>query len=201
MHQRVVTYEDFNGVKHTDTLEFFISEARILENWDIVDELSRIDAKSVGDKKDLAPSEIRDIIHLVKRVSKLGYGKRSDDGTRFRQSDETWLAFEESAAYSAFMLDLFTSSPASALEFVQAIFPTVSEDLKAKVKAQRPDLFEDEVEATPSGTSTDTDISQEAVVKDDRPRWLIENREPNKQEFLAATPEQKLLAYEMKSKS
>ncbi len=206
MHQRVVKYKDFNDQEHTDTLEFHISESRLMENWDIVTELEAIQEGFKGIKREMTPAEIKRIVLLVKRVARLGYGIRSDDGLRFRQKDSVWEEFEESAAYNAFLLDLFTASPDEALAFVAAIFPDAPnrQDLKAKARELHPELFEDEGAAkvdTQVITPAETDISQEPVITDDRPAWIRENREPTNVEIQSATKEELQLAYQMRSRS
>jgi hypothetical protein len=123
MIKKDVTFVNFNDEKETETFWFHISKSNL------TDHMVRLkpkfeDAKKrlEGEKKELTIEDVYLILDLIKEITKLAYGERSEDGKRFRQTEEVWQNFRDSAAYDA-LLTGFMEDPASGMEFMQAVMP------------------------------------------------------------------------------
>lgn len=132
MISKTLTYEDYNGNPHTETLYFHISKPEIADNMDLEDEFREVSVFFEGGKRELKRDEVKRILELIKRLIKLGYGVRSEDGQHFRKSEERWNDFHDSAAYDALIWSMF-EEPEKAVEFMTGIIPS---DLVAKAKEQ-----------------------------------------------------------------
>ncbi len=123
MISKTITYENFDGKKRSTTEYFHISKNVITENMDLKDEFESLAHILGGEKRELTPDEIQHILQLIKRLIKLGYGKRSEDGEQFEQSKKIYKSFHDSAAYDALLWGLFTD-PENAIAFMKGILPT-----------------------------------------------------------------------------
>ena len=117
MLKKVVTYTDYNDIERTETLWFNLSKAELIDmqmtdEGDLGENLQKIiDEKN---KTELY-KKFKDIILRV-------YGEKSEDGKRFVKSQKIRDDFEQSAAFDAFFMELFTDAKAAA-EFVNKILP------------------------------------------------------------------------------
>lgn len=132
MLKQTIDYVDFDNNKRTETLYFNISKSDLLDNLDLKDRLQSITDSLSGETRDLTEKEIREIIELVKLFMKLSYGIRSEDGRRFKKSEDIWQEFTETAAYDAFLMSLF-EVPTRAIEFLVGVVP---QDLRAQAEAE-----------------------------------------------------------------
>lgn len=140
MLKQVVQYEDYNGVSRTEELYFNITRMEFIDNIDLEQEIRKIDSMSEGDKRELVPQEIKLILNLVKRLIKMAYGVRSEDGRHFRKNNEVWDDFVDSAAYDAFLEGLFLE-PNKALDFMTGILPKdIRDEAMAQARAQGLDV-------------------------------------------------------------
>jgi hypothetical protein len=129
MLRKTITYEDLDGNQLTEDFYFNLTAAEIAEmemgkEGGFMDYLQRI----------VAAMDSVAIITTFKDILKSSYGVRSTDNKRFIKSDELWLEFMQSDAYSVLFLELITDADASA-EFIRAIVP---KDLEGKIKIQPP---------------------------------------------------------------
>lgn len=115
------TYEDYDGNMITENLYFHFSRAEIIEMENSIPggmaELFKRLVNTV-DK----PGMMKAFKELVLK----SYGIKSDDGKRFRKSEEISKAFEESPAYDQFLIKLLTEEGA-AEKFLKGIIPKVEE--------------------------------------------------------------------------
>lgn len=119
------TYTDFNGTERTETFNFFIPTAELMEMQLITE--GGLDAKiqAIIDAKD-QPT----LIKLFKELLLKSYGEKSDDGRRFVKSEEMAKAFSETPVYSELYMRLITDSKLAS-EFVNGITP---DNLEEEVK-------------------------------------------------------------------
>lgn len=127
MIQKVITYEDYNGEKVTETLWFHLSEAELAE-------LDMVFPNGFGEhtKQILAEKNGKLIIELFKMLLSISIGRRSADGRRFEKSEEIKNDFLQTMAYSALFMDLVTNANTAA-EFVLGIMPS---SIRGKIKPE-----------------------------------------------------------------
>jgi hypothetical protein len=138
MLKQTVTYTDFDNNETTETLYFNVSRSRLVENYDAVlvleTELREVSQLFEGEERTLAPDEVQRVLDIVKKIMALAYGVRSEDGKRFRQSDELWSEFQETAAYEEYLWSLF-QNPTLANQFIVGVMPPqLIEEAKAEAE-------------------------------------------------------------------
>jgi len=117
MYKKTLTYTDFNGVERTEDFYFNLSKAELMDlNFSTEGGLLEII------KKIVAAKDTPELIKLFKKTIILSYGIKSDDGKRFKKSDEIREDFISSEAYSEIYMELATNSDAAA-EFINGILP------------------------------------------------------------------------------
>ena len=135
MLAKQITYTDYDGVTRTETFYFNLSKAEIAEMQlthpgGYAEYLQRI-----IDAKDQA-----ELIKAFKVLVLNSYGVKSEDGKRFRKSEELSKEFEESEAYSELFMELLSDTNAAS-NFVNGIMPKIDltdeqkNELNAKTKA------------------------------------------------------------------
>lgn len=112
-------YKDFLGNDQTDSLYFNISESEMYE--------------IAKDNKKFDPDYLRylmengrgiDFVDVVRELIVLSYGELSDDGKKFRKSDERALEFVQSAAYDALFERLVNAEDENFVkDFLVGVFP------------------------------------------------------------------------------
>lgn len=132
MIKKTITYTDYNDDSVTETFHFHLSKDKLLDNLDLQDEFDALEEMLAGEKRELKREETKRILALVKELIKLSYGVRSEDGKKFRQGDDLYRDFADSAAYDAILFSLF-ENPEKALEFMAGIMP---KDLMEKAREQ-----------------------------------------------------------------
>lgn len=216
MLKQVVTYTDFNDQQQTKELYFHISKARVLDNLVLIEEFQTLANGLSGPERELTTEEKQNIIRLVKAFMKLSYGVRSADGQSFRQRDELWEEFADSAAYDEFLVSLFLT-PAKSMEFVMGVIPPefrsqVAEQIQeqtAETEKVQPD-FPLEYFGTPEHVRTlvpTPEVPSEPWIvapmpeenQDDVPPWIREDREPTQKELTSMSQPQLLEVYRRKN--
>jgi hypothetical protein len=132
MISKTVVFKNYNDEERTKTLYFHISKVQLADNLDLEDEFGRAALMISGEKRELTKEEVQEILTLIKRLIKLGYGERSEDGEHFRKSEQIYADFHDSAAYDALLWEMFTH-PEDAVAFMTAILPS---DLVEKAKKE-----------------------------------------------------------------
>jgi hypothetical protein len=114
---RPITYEDFNGNLVTENFYFNLSKAELIELEVSYDTGLAAAMQRIIDEKDN-----KKLVSEFKRIILLSYGVKSEDGKRFRKSNELREEFEQTAAYQSLFVELATNSMA-ATEFINGIIP------------------------------------------------------------------------------
>ena len=129
MFIKTVTYTDFNGNSCSEELAFNLtkSELRKVElesNEPMSAKLERVYGKKV----------LSELVKTISEFVHMSYGKRSSDGSSFikKKPDGSLLVddFEQTAAYDAFMNELYESDT-MLIDFCVGIFPA---DVQAVIK-------------------------------------------------------------------
>lgn len=114
MLKREITYEDFNGVKSTETFYFNLSKTE-MAGWDLGGMAASLERMA----------KAQDTTSLVAEIQKIvltSYGEKSEDGKRFIKSEELRTAFSQTAAYDALFMEL-AQDEQKLLGFFQGVFP------------------------------------------------------------------------------
>lgn len=132
MLAKKITYTDYDGVERTETFYFNLSKSEITE-MELIHPGGYSDyLQRIIDAKDQSQ-----IIETFKTIILNSYGEKSEDGKRFRKSEEISNAFYQSEAYSELFMELVQKEGAAAA-FINGIMPVdVSKDpeLLARTKA------------------------------------------------------------------
>lgn len=120
MFKYTVKYKDFLGNDQEDTLRFNISES---EMYDLAQKNPKFNVDYL--RYIMENSKGVDIIDVLREIIVLSYGELSEDGKKFRKSDEMAIEFLQSAAFDAFFNELVYGDPESnfAVEFMIGVFP------------------------------------------------------------------------------
>lgn len=134
MLKKTITYEDFEGNKVTETLQFNLTKTETMDFALILPDDVKDSAKEVTDSKpmdingakELAKSlSDKQMFDFVKELVGRAYGVKSDDNKHFRKSPEMRAEFEQSLAYDALIMELTTSDdPDVAMNFITGVFPS-----------------------------------------------------------------------------
>ena len=117
MIKKTIEYDDYNGAHRKETYYFNLEEAEIAEMQLTTDGGLAEKLQMIIDARDL-PTLIRVFKDIVLR----SYGVKSDDGKRFKKTQELRDAFEQSKPYSILFMELATDAKAAA-EFINGIVP------------------------------------------------------------------------------
>lgn len=176
MLKQTVSYFDFDDNPSQETLYFNLTKSELADNIYLRDELEEMQKVFAEDKKELATSEITQLIDLVKTIMRLSYGVRSADGKRFVKTDELWTEFTQTAAYDEFLYSLF-EDPNKAVTFMTGILPKgVRETVDAEIAK--------------TGTADDISSKVAALKAGETPAYVRENREPTSKELVEMNPEE-----------
>lgn len=117
MLKETITYIDYNNVERTEDFYFNLNEAEVFDmemgvSGGYAEMLQRIiDAKDT-------PT----LIKIFKDIVLKAYGEKSEDGKRFKKSEELSIAFSQTEAYVKLYMKLVTDDKAAA-KFVKGILP------------------------------------------------------------------------------
>ena len=134
MLTKTISYEDFDGNKVTETLQFNLTKTEAMEiAFALPDDVKKTVAEGPNDmteeiaKKILARMGDPKIFDFIKTVVLKAYGVKSEDGKRFIKTDENGnpmsIAFSQTMAYDAIITELMTSDETAAMNFVNALLP------------------------------------------------------------------------------
>lgn len=120
-----ITYTDFDGNERTEEVRFHLSPAELTELEATTPGGLKKQMDNIMKKKD-GPA----IMRYFKKIVRMSYGKKSEDGRRFMKSEEIWNDFAETQAYVELFMKLVTDEK-FAQEFANAVIP----DMKKYVPA------------------------------------------------------------------
>lgn len=135
MLKKNITYNDLDGNPITETFYFNLTVA----------ECTKMEVGEAGKPLSEKLQEIIDssdgqkIIEAMEDIVKKAYGVRSDDGKRLIKTDEAWLEFTQTEAWSALFFEIATNAEKSA-EFFQALFPDEVRAKMGELQGQKPTL-------------------------------------------------------------
>jgi hypothetical protein len=111
MLKKTVTYEDYNGVEHTEDFYFNLTkvECMELEYGFGADETLSGSIQTLINAGDMAT-----VIKTIKKIVLTSYGIKSPDGKRFIKNDTIRTEFEENPAFEQIYWELVTNSEKAA---------------------------------------------------------------------------------------
>lgn len=120
MLKKTVTYEDYNGVEHTEDFYFNLTkvECMELEYGFGADETLSGSIQTLINAGDMAT-----VIKTIKKIVLTSYGIKSPDGKRFIKNDAVRTEFEENPAFEQIYWELVTNSEKAA-DFLTGIMPS-----------------------------------------------------------------------------
>lgn len=120
MLKKTVTYEDYNGVEHTEDFYFNLTkiECMELEFGFGADETLSGSIQTLINAGDMAT-----VIKTIKKIVLTSYGIKSPDGKRFIKNDTVRTEFEENPAFEQIYWELVTNSEKAA-DFLTGIMPS-----------------------------------------------------------------------------
>lgn len=131
MIAKTVKYQDYNGNDCEDKFYFNLTKAELTEM-----ELGIEGGLAEHIKNVVDANNGEEIINVFKKLILKSYGVKSEDGKRFRKTNDNGvplsIEFSETPAYSALFMELATDDK-SAAEFVNGIVPS---DLADAAKAE-----------------------------------------------------------------
>lgn len=117
MLKKTITYTDYNGTERTEDFYFNLTKAELTEM-----ELSVHGGFAESIQSIINAQEAPAIIKIFKEMVLKAYGEKSEDGRRFKKSEEIAKAFSETEAYSIIFMELATDSKKAA-DFCNGIIP------------------------------------------------------------------------------
>ena len=132
MFKTTVKYTDFLGEEREEVLRFNLSE---VEMKDLMDENIAFSPAFLN-----AVTEDKDSDTMLKVIRMLilhAYGEMSEDGRYFRKSEQMMSDFAHSAAYTALLEKLFTTTDEDYISnFLYGIFPAkIGAEMRKAAKA------------------------------------------------------------------
>lgn len=122
-----ITYTDFDGNERTEEVRFHLSPAELTELEATTPGGLKKQMDNIMKKKD-GPA----IMRYFKKIVRMSYGKKSEDGRRFMKSEEIWNDFAETQAYVELFMKLVTDEK-FAQEFANAVIPDMKKYVPADV--------------------------------------------------------------------
>lgn len=135
MLKKTIKYTDYDGIEREEDFYFNLTKAEIS-----LMELSEAGGLKNRMERIIQAKDTKSIIEVICSLIEKSYGVKSPDGRRFIKNPELFAEFEQTEAYSAFLMELLSDEKAAA-DFVQGILPN---DLSAEVskrldEAKKPD--------------------------------------------------------------
>jgi hypothetical protein len=163
MIKKTITYTAFDDEIVTEDFYFHIKKSVLLENMDLKETLQDLQDSLTAEgrtEENLTEDEVKTLLELVKRLMKLSYGIRSEDGKKHRQTPEIWDDFYDSAAYDAILFQMFQEKGV-AMAFLGGIMPKeLMEEAEAEMRKQPQDRLAKHAPA-------DTTVTTETVSFDE----------------------------------
>ena len=119
MLKKTFTYTDYNGVERTETHQFNLSKAELVDM-----EATTPGSLSEKLKRIVDGADGPEIMKFFKELIFKSYGIKSDDGRRFMKSAEISEAFSQTEAYVQLYMELVTN-PEAAADFANGIIPKI----------------------------------------------------------------------------
>lgn len=137
MLERKIVYKDFEGVEREEVHQFNLTESEMTMWMTTTGEytLDKVLLRLAQEKNG------RKIMETFEDLIRRSYGKKSLDGRRFEKSEEIWLNFYQTEAYSQLFMELVTDAK-KASAFVKGIIPS-------EVSKQISEVLEDNKEGLP----------------------------------------------------
>jgi hypothetical protein len=117
MIKKTITYTDYNGVERTEDFYFNLTKAEIMEM-----ELSTAGGLADMISRIVKAQDATAIIKIFKELILKAYGEKSQDGKRFKKSEEISNAFSQTEAYSILFMELASDADAASA-FVNGVVP------------------------------------------------------------------------------
>lgn len=111
------TYTDFDGNERTEDCYFNLTKSELLQMETMADGGLEKKIQKIINSKDQAQ-----IMNIFKDILLKSFGIKSDDGKRFKKSDEIRAEFEESPLFDMIFMELATDAEA-AEKFIKGIIP------------------------------------------------------------------------------
>ena len=119
MLKKTIKYVDYNGVERTEDFYFNLSKAELAEMELSVDGGMSKMIENISKTND-APS----VVKFFKEIILKSYGEKSEDGKRFKKSEELSESFSQTEAYSEMFMEFFTDTEI-AISFINNIIPDI----------------------------------------------------------------------------
>ena len=119
MLKKTITYTDYNGVERTEDFYFNLSKAELAEM-----ELSVDGGMSKMIENISKTNDVPSVVKFFKEIILKSYGEKSEDGKRFKKSEELSESFSQTEAYSEMFMEVFTDTE-SAISFINNIIPDI----------------------------------------------------------------------------
>ena len=119
MLKKTIKYVDYNGVERTEDFYFNLSKAELAEM-----ELSVDGGMSKMIENISKTNDIPSVVKFFKEIILKSYGEKSEDGKRFKKSEELSESFSQTEAYSEMFMEFFTDTE-SAISFINNIIPDI----------------------------------------------------------------------------
>lgn len=131
MFIKTVTYKDFNGNDRSEELAFNLTKSELRKC-----ELETNEPMSAKLERVYGEKVTSELVKTISEFVHMSYGKRSPDGASFikKKPDGSLLVddFEQTAAYDAFMNEMYESDT-MLIDFCVGIFPA---DVQAIIKEE-----------------------------------------------------------------
>jgi len=124
MLKKTITYTDYNGEERTEDFYFNLTQSEMVEM-----ELTKEGGLVNNLQKIVNAKEYTKAAKIFKDIILKSYGEKSDDGKRFRKSEDISKAFSETEAYNKLFMELVQSDDAMA-KFITQLFPA---DIQSKL--------------------------------------------------------------------
>lgn len=118
MLKKEITYKDYDDEEQTETLYFNISKPEMMDLY-----VSFPGGFGKLLQNIVTEQDPKELVEMFKRIIKLAYGKKSEDGRRFIKDDQATLEFTQSAAYETLYMEMLTEENAAS-DFMKSIIPT-----------------------------------------------------------------------------
>lgn len=133
MLKKTVTYEDYNGVSHTEDFYFNLTKVECME---LEFGFGSGETLSGSIQTLINAGDMATVIKTIKKIVLTAYGVKSADGKRFIKNDTVRTEFEESPVFEQVYWDLVTDAEKAA-DFISGIVPSaIRDNLGSNPKAE-----------------------------------------------------------------
>lgn len=145
MLKKLITYTDFNGKQQTEACYFNMTKT----------ELTSLELETEGGFADYIMKTIecrndknnKELAKLVKKLVLMSYGEKSEDGKKFRKSEEILKDFEASAAFDEYF-SILLSDENALLEFFKGIMPVMTKEQEKQIDEEVNRLLKERSDVT-----------------------------------------------------